>query len=324
MSQHDIRPVGPDDIAAVSSMTFPAYRHLLQLAPTPRHPEQGDTTTIKPLAVAAWVDGQPIGLAVAEVPAGPAGLPELLSLFVRETHRRQGVADALVDAVEGEVAARGFETVQAVYTTGKPEIDTVERLFSRRGWHDPIARTVTVRFSPAQALATNWFGRLEFPRDDYEIIAWTDVRPDEREALMQEQRDEQWIPSGLEPWRHDRLGFDEVSSVGLRYKGRLAGWVINHRVAADTVRFTCSWMRNDMRGLARILPLYTESLRRLLDSGACSTCMFITPVAYTGMVEFVRRRCAKWGSFFGETKGTYKTGLLGSSQGHANSPAREV
>jgi hypothetical protein len=71
-------------------------------------------------------------------------------------------------------------------------------------------------------------------------------------------------------------------------------------------------MRDDLRGLARILPLYTESLRRLLAAGQCRTCMFITPVAYTGMVEFVRRRCAKWGTFFGETKGTFKTLAPGS------------
>ncbi len=324
MSHFQIRLVSSDDIAAVEPMTFPAYRHLLRLSPTPRHPEQGDTTTIQPLAFAAWVDGQAVGMAVAEVPTRSTGLAELLSLFVHAAHRRQGIAGGLVEAVEREVALRGFDTVQAVYTTGKPEIDAVERVFSRRGWHAPIPRTVTVRFSPAQALATPWFGRLKFPRDDYEIIAWTDVRQDEREALMQEQREQQWIPSGLEPWRHDQQGFDEVSSVGLRYQGRLAGWVINHRVTADTVRFTCSWMRNDMRGLARILPLYTESLRRLLDSGACTTCMFITPVAYTGMVEFVRRRCAKWGSFFGETKGSFKSGLLGASGAGRDSTALEV
>ena len=81
---------------------------------------------------------------------------------------------------------------------------------------------------------------------------------------------------------------------------RLADGAI--RLYADTVRFTCSWMRDDMRGLARILPLYTESLKRLMASGTCNWCMFVTPVAYTGMVEFVKRRCAKWGSFFGETK----------------------
>lgn len=315
MTRYPCRLVTPAEAPAVAAMTFPAYRRLLSLEPTPRHPEQGDKTVIQPLAIAAWDGDRPVGLAVAELPTIPGGVPELLSLFVPADVRRQGVATALVAALEDHVAQCGFSTLQAVYTTGKPEIEAIERIFTKDGWDAPIARTVTCRFSTEQALATPWFGRLKFPGDEYEIISWTDVRPDEREALMREQQAEHWIPAGLEPWRHDRQGFDTVSSVGLRHKGRLAGWVINHRVTPDTVRFTCSWMRGDMRGMARILPLYTESLRRLLASGQCKTCMFITPVEYTGMVEFVRRRCAKWGSFFGETKGTRKTGLVPAATG---------
>jgi GNAT superfamily N-acetyltransferase len=315
-----LRALTAADAPAVSSMTFPAYRHLLALTPAARHPEQGDTTIIQPFGMVAWEGERPVGLALGELPTSRSGSGELLSIFVQPDARRRGLARALVAAMEAEAGRRGVAVLQAIYTTGKPEVASVERLFAERGWDAPIARTVTVRFSPAQALATPWFGRLSFPRDDYEIISWTDVRPEEREALRREQDAEHWIPSGLEPWRHDRLGFDPVSSVGLRYKGRLAGWVINHRISPDTVRFTCSWMRNDMRGLARILPLYTESLRRLLASGSCSTCMFITPVAYTGMVEFVRRRCAKWGSFFGETKGTRKAGLVTVAAGGPEQP----
>jgi GNAT superfamily N-acetyltransferase len=305
----ELRPVTLDDTAAVAGMTFPAYRHLLALQPTPRHPEQGDTVVVRPVGIAAWDGDRPVGLALGELPTVSGGVPELLSLFVPAADRRRGIATGLVGALETLVAREGFSAIQAVYTTGKPEIEAVERLFQRRGWQPPVARTVTVRFSPQQALATNWFGRLRFPNADYQVISWTEVTAEEREALRREQETEHWIPDGLEPWRHDRSGFDEVSSVGLRKDGRLAGWVINHRVSADTVRFTCSWMRDDMRGLARILPLYTESLRRLMASGTCAWCMFITPVGYTGMVEFVKRRCAKWGSFFGETKGTYKAGL---------------
>lgn len=306
---YQFRQITPDDRAAVSSMTFPAYRHLLDLAAVPRHPEQGDARPIQPVGIAAWDGDRPVGLALAELPTTADGTPELLSLFVTESARRQGVARAMVAALEQAVARHGFPALQAVYTTGKPEIEAIERIFGAAGWQAPAARAVIVRFSPEQALSTPWFGRLRFPGDDFEILSWADVRLDEREALKREQQAEHWIPVGLEPWRHDATGFDTISSVGLRHKGQLAGWVINHRVSADTVRFTCSWMRGDMRGMARILPLYTESLRRLLDSGTCRTCMFITPIEYTGMVEFVKRRCAKWGTFFGETRGTMKTGL---------------
>ena len=53
---------------AVAHMTFPAYRHLLSLAPNVRHPQDGDTRRIQPIGVVAILDGRPVGLALAEVP----------------------------------------------------------------------------------------------------------------------------------------------------------------------------------------------------------------------------------------------------------------
>jgi hypothetical protein len=34
--------------------------------------------------------------------------------------------------------------------------------------------------------------------------------------------------------------------------------------------------------------------------------MFVTPVKYRGMVEFVKQHCAPWVGFFGETRGASK------------------
>ncbi|MFN8058376.1 MAG: GNAT family N-acetyltransferase [Vicinamibacterales bacterium] len=306
MSEYTTRPLTAGDSSAVQSMTFPAYRHMLALEPTPRHPEQGDRKVVQPVGQVAIHGDAIVGLAFGEVPGPAGGEPELLSLLVAAPHRRSGVATALVAALEADVAARGFSHLTAVYSTGKPDIETIERIFRVRGWTEPAVRSITVRFSIDEALSTPWFGRASFRNPDYQIVSWSDVGTEEKAALMQEQREQGWIPAGLEPWRHDQLGFDTLSSVGLRFQGRLAGWVINHRVSRDTMRFTCSWMRTDLRGLARIVPLYTESLKRLAQTGEYRHCMFITPVAYSGMVEFVRRRCEKWISFVGETKGVQK------------------
>ena len=46
-------------------------------------------------------------------------------------------------------------------------------------------------------------------------------------------------------------------------------------------------------------------LRRLSDAG-CEFCTFVTPTVYPGMLEFIRRHCAPYASFTGETRGTRK------------------
>ncbi len=287
------------------TMTFPAYRHLLAMQPAFRLPREAEQRLVQAVGEVARLGDQCVGLALAEAPVrAENGPPELLSVLVQKEHRRMGIATALVEAIEDAMRARGFATVEAVYMTGKESIAAVERIFVKRGWETPDLRTVTVKFTMQEALATPWYGRMRLLLASAEIFCWTDLTADERRQLVESNQREPWIPDGLQPWRHDIIGFDPVSSVGLRYRGEVVGWVINHQVDARTVRLTCSFMRKDLS--PRIVPLYSEVLRRLSEAG-CEFCTFITPTVYPGMLEFIQRHCAPYAGFTGETWGTRKS-----------------
>lgn len=303
----EMRPLSPADAAAVQGLTYPSYRHLLSLRASQRHPGLAEQHVIQPVAVVAWGDTDPVGLALAEVPVeNRAAAPEVLSLFVAPAYRNQGIATRMLDELEQEIARRGFDSVTAVYMTGKPGTEAVERVLVKRGWEPPVTRSVTTRFTLDEAERTPWFGRVQLPESEFQIFSWRDLTPEDKAELRRSHETNPWIAEGLEPWRHESYGFEEISSVGARYRGAIVGWVINHAVDARTVRFTCSFMRADLSRRGRILPLYTESLRRLRGT-QYDTAMFITPMKFKEMVDFVRRRCAPWGSFFGETRGVRKS-----------------
>lgn len=287
-------------------MTFPAYRHLLALEPALRLPAEAAQRQVQPVALVARAGERPIGLALAEVAVRRQdGSAELLSLFVEREHRQQGVATALLAAIEDDLRRRGEDAVEAVYMTGKPSIVAIERLFEKGGWERPTLRSVTVKFTIAEALSTPWYGRFPAPEGG-EVFSWKDLTPAERQQIVDSNDRAPWIPVSLQPWRHDQVKFDEVSSVGLRYHGEVVGWVINHRVDERTVRFTCSFMRRDLARRARILTLYSEAVRRLSETG-CQACTFITPTVYPEMVQFIHKHMAPYASFTGETRGTRKT-----------------
>jgi GNAT superfamily N-acetyltransferase/predicted GNAT family acetyltransferase len=285
-------------------MTFPSYRHFLTLDRAPRHPDQGDTRVVAPFGVGATLDGQPVGLALCEV-GSDNRWPEVLSVFVRQDLRNQGIGTQLLGRLGDELARRGGTRLEAVYMTGKPGIEAMERVLAKCGWEAPVARTISVRFSLQEASTTPWFGRISLPNPPFEIFSWSELTENEREYLKSSDAAEKWIATGLEPWRHDAYGYEPISSVGLRYHGQVVGWVINHRVGDDVVRFTCSFMRADLSKRGRILPLYTESLSRLREAGV-RMCSLVTPVSYGPMVDFLKRRCAAWVSFVGETRGAGK------------------
>jgi GNAT superfamily N-acetyltransferase len=303
--EYRLRTLEPP-MAAAAGMTFPAFRHMLDLAPTERFPGQPEQRPVQALGATAWQGDALAGLGLAEVPrASDCGPPEVLSLFVHPQHRNRGLATALLAELENRLGGLGFETLDAVYMTGKPGVPAIERILAKRDWTPPETRTVTLRFTPEEASKTPWYGRLSLPRQS-EIFSWVDLPPGELEEIQRCHEEKPWIADGLEPWRHVADGFDPVSSVGLRYRGQVVGWVINHRLENQTVRFTCSYMRKDLSRRARIVPLYTESLERLRATG-CRQCMFVTPVKYRGMVAFVKEHCAPWVGFFGETRGASKS-----------------
>jgi GNAT superfamily N-acetyltransferase len=296
-----------EPVPGLEAMTFPVYQQLLALAPSTRHPEQGDEQPVQPLAVVARCAGEPVGLALGEVPLAEGDPPELLSVFVAPDWRGLGLATALVARLEAAVAGRGFRALTTVYTAGRPSIAAVEAILAARGWTPPEARTVTVRFDPAAFLATELFEprRIAALGARLELFPWRDLTEGERERIRASHESSPWITPALAPWRFEKAGFDAVSSVGARYRGEVVGWVINHRVAPDYVRFTCSFMRKDISRRGRIVPLYEAALRALAREG-CRRSSFVTPVCYPNMIRFIERWIAPIAEFVGETRGSRK------------------
>lgn len=298
----------PELAPAFSEMTFPAYRHLLAMKRAPRHPGLPDVT---PAAVGVLVGNEPAGLALAEIPDQPEGEAELLSVFVKPEWRGFGVGTSAVSALADDLAGRGLRKLTGVYMTGQPTQAPMERMLERAGFEPPQARMLAVRIGLEGLKRTDWFGKFPFEAG-YSVFPWADLTAAEREGLMRSQEETAWIAPNLVPWIHDAEGFEAVSSIGVRLHGEIVGWVINHVLSEDTIRFTCSFIRRDLGRRGKIVPAFSESIRRL-EGSSFRMASFTVPLQHAGMVAFTRRRIAPQASFLGETRGVTK--VLGSSPG---------
>lgn len=288
-----------------SRMTFPAYRHLLALEAARRHPGMAGQPVVTPVALGAWADGEPVALALAEIAEGQTAHAELLSLFVAPGCRGRGLGSALLDAAERYLRLMGAVEVQGVYMTGQPGQQALERVLEKAGWTAPEIRQLTMRFTLEGARRMDWYGRYPF-EDGYELFPWKDLTDGEREGLRASQRETGWIKSDLEPWKHDAHGFEPVSSLGIRLRGEIVGWVINHALDERTVRFTCSFIRKDLGRRGKIVPAYTEAIRRLSQDTDFVEGTLTVPVRHGGMSSFILRRCAAAATWIGETRGARK------------------
>ncbi len=157
-------------VPTLEEMTFPVYRKFLALRPTPRHPELGDRRVVQPVGLVAWQGEHPVGLLLAERPVEAPDRAELLSVYVEVDRRNAGVATGLVDRLEQHLRAAGVKTVSAVYMTGKPGIAAMERVFEKCRWTPPEARTISVWFTPEEAMRMPWFGRIVVEPPDFENL----------------------------------------------------------------------------------------------------------------------------------------------------------
>lgn len=301
---HAFDPAQADSFA---NWTFPAYRQLLKLEPAQRNPQHGDRRLVRPFAFVAEESGKVVGVILgclpteAEMSRRPA---ELLSIVVHPERRHQGIAGQLLERFEHEVGDAGARQIEAVYMTGDRSIESVERLLAGRGWSPPRPRMTVFRFTVEEAMNTPWFGRYRW-RDHMEHFPWIEITDEALERLRASHRATGWIAEDLVPWQFDAQRVEPRSSLGIRLDGEVVGWVINHLLPGGAVRFTCSYIHPDLKRRGRIVPAYTESIRRLGEAGY-SRCTFTVPSHHPEMVSFGKRWCGPWGSFVGETRSSIK------------------
>lgn len=279
------------DTVHYASLTFRYYAKRLTL----EHPRW------KPLVVAASLDGVPVGLGLAQ-PEADSSSAELLSLSVAETLRGRGIATELLRRIEESCLARGIDSIHGHYMSGENHTAAVERVLEKRVFSVPVPRMLAVRCSLESISHAPWIKRYKLP-PHFEIISWNGVSEAERAQIRRSNVAAPWIPHDLLPFSFE-ADMEPVTSLALRVRGEIRGWVINHLIDG-MLRFTCSYVHPEQQRLGRILLLYNEAVRRMPLINT-SVGMWTVPFEHAGMAAFARRWMQPYSIFFGETRGVHK------------------
>ncbi len=221
--------------------------------------------------------GGPVGLAVFEVGfelgfevgngagagAGRTGRPQtaqLVSLGVHPAHRGRGMGSALLAAAESLAAGAGAGALEGAYRTSWRSRRAVEALLRSRGWSPPETRMILARGETGFARRLLRSPAPTLP-PEAEIFAWEELSSAERDAILERQSDDPWYPEILTPFQ-DAPRLEPTISVGLRVRGEVAGWMICHRVAFDTLQYSAFYLREDLRGGGLGFALLREAVRR--------------------------------------------------------------
>lgn len=272
-------------------MTFPGMQYLLERTETEN-------------AVFAYTItymNQPVGLSIGEINQQEESA-EILSLFVEPTHRNRGVSTQLVKFIEDEVKAKGCQHLAMTYLSGKPTTYSLERVLQKCHWAEPQVHEIIGKGHIDNVIKMPWVNKEGYFVNSYEIFPWSSLSNEEKMSI-QKQKDK--IPQDLYPLQY-MANMERVNSIGLRYRGDVVGWLISHRIAPDTIRFTCSYIRHDLQKIGRNLGLMAEAIKRQ-HQAKIPYIIWTTPMHHQGMVEFTKKRISPFLIYLKEFKKSYRS-----------------
>jgi GNAT superfamily N-acetyltransferase len=277
------------------NMTFPCLQPFL-----------GNLSTHTSLiAIGAAFSDQPIGLVLANVREYTHGeySAEVLSIFVASSQRCRGIGTALLTAMEDELHQRGCRKVLLVYRTGKPTTPILEYLLQKCQWSPPQARLLMCKATLQSIINAPWMHRYSLPAA-FSTFLWSELTQDEKMVIQRKQEVEQWYPESLSPFQDEDM-IEPLNSLGLRYKGEVVGWMITHRLASDTIRYTSLFVRQDFQKFGRAIPLLAKAIH-LQNSSKVTNGIFAVELENKPMYEFVKRRLDTCITSITETRESFK------------------
>lgn len=262
-------------------LTFDRYKHLVKHEAVNRHAFY---------SIGARIDNIPAGLALSEQIS--RDIAELKSLFVLSQHRRQGVAGELLKMAEKEAKQRGCKTFIALYQDQQPESNGIAQLLTKSGYSPPEFSGLVCKSRNRGKILNAPFLKKSLLPPSCEIFLWKDLPITEKEFIRNRQKQTPWYPEILSPFSNETK-IEYLNSLGLRYRGEIAGWVITHRISQKTIRYSTSFVREDLQQYGFTAPLLIEAIKIHMaspESFVATDASFIIPAQFSGMIAFARKR----------------------------------
>jgi GNAT superfamily N-acetyltransferase len=191
------------------------------------------------IALGASTDEKPVGLALGfAFPLNALG--QVLSIFVEDNFRHQKIGSQLIEEMEKTLLEQGCRVITFTYPGSDSTTSDLEHILHSRGWKGPHVVLKRYRFD-GWSFNPPWLSKPYQLPPDFRLFPWKELRPNERKKLLH-WHEQQRFPQLISPFGPDEALIEPLNSLGLRYKDEVVGWMITHRLAPDTIRFSALYI----------------------------------------------------------------------------------
>lgn len=246
------------DLTALDEQTLRLYEELTEprFACCLRSENPYGISNSKLIAIGAAREGRPAGLALAcSYPGVRQG--EIYSLYVLEPFRHQNLGTRILTLLQQELFKEKASLFTFIYETETPTAPYLEKIFQKLQWKKPRPFLVRCLFD-GFAFNPPWIRQEHHYPEGFTEFPWSELTDDERNTLKTWGREGTYPPS-VSPLKNESL-IEPINSLGLRYNGEIAGWMITHRIAPDTIRFTSLFIHRDYHFLGPAITLLVHAI----------------------------------------------------------------
>jgi len=252
------------------------------------------------IAIGAWWRGAPVGLALGTVEPGKSAWLE--SVMVAAPLRRQGVAGALLAALEEEARSAGAARIGTQYSSFLAARSGLEALLASRGWSPPAMIDI-ILVGLAGAMADGGGAWRPVQRAMRELTDYSVGRYDVGNA-----RDDAAIGALLAaapelgvPDPRTNTPIDPEISVMIRHRGALIGWVVGERLTrsigsgtlvpeAPSILYSGARLADGHHKALMLVGYYRAFSRQAEIHGPASRAVYRTHPGAAAMYTFTRAR----------------------------------
>ena len=207
---------------------------------------------------------------------------------MKPDHRQQGLGKQLLAQMEQVLSNHGCQQVYMIYSS---DIATpaLEHILKQDNWLPSRLYSLVCSIKPQDFKKASWMYR-PLPAS-FTTFPWLELTPQQRQEIQQQQQEGLKYPPELDPFREeDRI--EPINSLGLCYQGQVVGWMITHRIAPDTIRYSALFVREDLPKIRCALPLLIAAIKRQKEIPGVTTATFVVMAYNTPMIRFLQRHLA--------------------------------
>lgn len=279
----DIENLDPEVKENYALMTNPKYRCCLD----GKDPNDIDTTQI--ICLGLEDNGKPIGLALVSL-YDVIDHAEIHTINIDKHYKNPKTLTFFLRQIENILFSANACIIIYRFLDTNPIAEDIVRVLEEEEWEGPKLKMLRF-FYDAQTFNPPWYDRPPPLPPGYIEFPWSQLKAKERKQVLIDGEQGHFTTHVSPMYDKDRI--EQINSIGLRHKQQVVGWMICHRVAPDTIRYTAFYIKPEFTFTGYQLRLLVDSMRKHQESNVKWALFELslegTPVSW---INFVLKRLA--------------------------------